>query len=436
MPLARAYGGRGARHRLEPFLRRLGELAGKRLILFVHDPFAARQPFPDDFFRLVERYSTLGPITDWVPDLQGAKGLPVGAPPIEEMGAFIDPLASRLRLRMAYCNVARVEHRDREPKLLLSGYRERARRPGTTVILSPNEVGVAVFSGSAKRFPDDLRQQEWFPVVNPPLLDEALEHKWLLNELLHGTPSAKLLAPRLPVGLGMVSGQEIRAFSDHLQAPGGFPLAVLEPSLQSLYPGRRFLDRTALRALAARQPERHAPRELLDELLCPSISHRYEEITGYHGKQLDNFLRTPAARVQDHGDGTFHFSAPYPFLETTVSLLRPYVEARPIRSRKTGKLHRGALRVVTLDRKIVAAVHHLVTEPDDGTFQDLGRPEVATFYEAASAEDEAMLQEQLGPFVRELEEQSEARIRGAEDTGMLLRAWVRRHGDYAVDLRH
>src|SRR5207249_3078509 len=152
-----------------------------------HDPFQARQTFPDDFFDLVQRCAEYGPITDWVPDLQAQFQ---GAwdngrtPEVEQMGLFLDPLARRLRLRLGYCTTVRVDYQDHSPKVLLSGYRERARRPGTTVILSPEEIGVVVYSGASDRFPEGLKQQEWFPVVNPHLLDRLLESKWLLAELL------------------------------------------------------------------------------------------------------------------------------------------------------------------------------------------------------------------------------------------------------------
>ncbi len=425
--LAGAYGGRAAASRLEPCLRKFGELAERRRILFVHDPFSDRQPFPDDFFNLVETYAAYGPITDWVPDLQSAR-TPVGGarrPGLEEMGAFLDPLARRLRLRLAYCSTARVDYQHGEPKLLLSGFRERARQDGTSAILSPEDVGVLVFTGAAARFPDDLRNQDWFPVVNPPVFDELLEHKWLVPALLQGTRGASFLPRRIPVGMGLRSRAEIQAFATDLQAPGGFPLAVLEPSLQSLLPGLRYLDRTALRALASHQPESRVRPELAESLLAPSVSHAYEEIGSYRGKQLDNLLRTRHAKVHDHGDGTFHFSAEYPFLECTVSLLREFVEARPVRSRRTGKLHRGTVRVVLFERKIVAAVHHLGLEPDDGTFRDLNRPDVPSFHEAASPEDEATLQEALGLFAGELEREFDRRRKEPDPIRALLSDWLR-----------
>jgi hypothetical protein len=410
--LASAYGGApAARARLKPYLQRLAELAAGKLILFVHDPFRPRPTFPDSFFDLAQRYAAFCPITDWVPD---------------EIGMFLEPLAGRLRARLGYCAAARVDYQGGQPKVLLSGYRDRARRPPKTVILSPEDIGVVVFSGASDRFPDDLKSQSWFVNVNPPLLDRALEHKWLLPTLLEGTSAASRLPRSLPVGLGFRTAAEITEFTGALHGPNGFPVAVMKPSHTSLSPGVRFLDRTALRALALRQPERRLPAPEGEKLLAPRIEHTYEEVSGYRGKLLDNMLRTPGARVHDHRDGTFHFSAPYPFLECTVSTLQEYVEARPLRSRRTGKLHRGSLRVVIFDRKIVAAVYRLGHEVDDGTFRDLTRPGVRVFHEGASPEEEAGIAWQLLPFAEELERRIQQRVRSDADLDALRRAWVQR----------
>jgi hypothetical protein len=435
--LASAYGGKAAaRSRLRPYLERLGEVAGGRRILFLHDPFSEGQTFPDDFFNWVQRFIQYGPITDWVPDLEAARRQRVqsdGAPEVEQMGVFLDPLAARLRLKIAYCATARVDYEvadgEHRPRLLLSGYRERARRRPNSVILPPEEVGVLVFSGASARFPDGLTRQSCFPVVNPPPLDRFLENRWLLPLLLEGTPSAALLPRWIPVGMGMRTGAEVMDFTRELNAPGGFPLAVLKPSHANLSPGVRFLDRTALRALAARQPQRRLPPRLAEELLAPRVSHSYEEVSGYRGKLLDNLLRTRGAEVHDHGDGTFHYSAPYPFLQATVALLQEYVEARPIRSRRTGRFHRGILRVVMFDGKIVAAIYRLDPETDNGIFHDLTRAESQLFYEGAPPEEEAALQAQLGPFVEEVERQFRARAQTAADLERLREAWVAQQVD-------
>lgn len=426
--LAAAYGGgAAARARLRPYLESLGKVAAGKRVLFVHDPFSIRQPFPDDFFHWVHRFARYGPITDWVPDLAEHSRQPTEpgrVPELDQMGAILDPIASRLKIRIGYCTVARVDRQNGSPMVLLSGYRERARRQGTSVILPPEEIGVVVFSGASERFPDDLRTQTWFPVVNPPLLDRLLECKWLLPTLLEGTPAARLLPGWIPVGVGLRSAAEIREYSANLQSPSGFPVAVLKPSHASLSPGIRYLDRTALKALAARQPEQRISASDLKELLNPRIAHSYDELSAYNGKQLDNLLRTPGARVHDHRDGTFHYSAPYPFLETTVAMLRDFIESRPIKSRRTGKLHRGALRVVMLGSAVVAAVYRLDQEPDDGRFRDLARPDLPTFVEAASLDDEARLQEQLAPFVDELDRQFNARVRTRSDLARLRDNWV------------
>ncbi|HTE17374.1 MAG TPA: hypothetical protein VK689_03205 [Armatimonadota bacterium] len=433
-----AYGGKAAaRARLRPYLQRLGEVAQGKLILFIQDSFAAGQTFPDDFFDLVQRFIAYCPITDWVPDLQVDRrrdGNAYRTPEVEQIGVFLDPLAGRLRLKIAYCSSARVDYQRAEsvrarsassrPMVLLSGFRERARRKETSVILAPEEIGVGVFSGRGERFPDDLKQQEWFPLVNPPLLDALLENKWLLPLLLEGTPAARMLPRWMPVGMGLRTAAEVMEFTNSLHAPNAFPLAALKPSHFRLSPGLRFLDRTALRALAARQPEHRLPARQAEALLSPRIAHSYEEISRYRGKLLDNLLRAPGAEVHDHGDGTFHYSAPYPFLETTVAVLQEYVEARPIRSRRTGKFHRGSMRVVIFDRKIVAALYRLDQEVDDGTFRDLTRPDVSTFFEGVAPDEEAALQEQLGSFIDELERQFAARVRSEEDLRLLREHWI------------
>jgi hypothetical protein len=426
--LGTAYGGKAeARQRLGPYLERLGELAGGRRILFVHDLFTTGQTVPDDFFDLVQKYIRYGPITDWVPDLQDYRRRQwdtPSTPPIEQMGVFLDPLAARQKLKLAYCTSARIERAKGLPMVLLTGYRERARQQPTSVVFPPEEIGVVVFSGPSERFPDDLKYQDWFPLVNSPVLDRFFENKWLLPALMQGTPVARYLPEWVPVGMGMRSAAEVRDFLADREAPSGFPLAVLKPSHLGLSLGVRFLDRKALRALAARQPDERLPSGLALELLSPQVAHTYDEISAYRGKQLDNLLRTPGARVHDHGDGTFHYSAPYPFLESTVAILQEYIEARPIRSRKTGQLHRGYIRVVLFDRKVVAALYRLDQEPHDGTFRDLTRQDVRTFFEGASPEDEAELQAQLGAFFEEFERQFRGRIRSEADLDNLRDRWV------------
>ena len=426
--LASAYAGKtAARDRLRPYLQRLGEVAGGKTILFVHDLFTTGHTFPDDFFNWVQRYIAYSPITDWVPDLQEYRRRQWDTPrtpEVEQMGVFLDPLAARLRLKIAYCNAARVQHQNGRPRLLLSGYREKSRQHGESVIVDPAQIGVAVFSGPSERFPEDLKHQDWFPVVNPPVLDQLFENKWLLPALLEGTPAERLLPRWIPVGMGLRTGPEVREFVDALHGPSDFPLAVLKPCHLGLSLGVRFLDRTALRALIARQPETRLPARLAEELLDPLIDHSYEEVTSYRGKQLDNLLRAKGAGVHDHGDGTFHYSAPYPFLESTVGILQEYVDSLPVRSRKTGQVHRGYLRVVLFDGKVVAALHRLDAEPDVGTFRDLTRQEVKTFFEGATPEAEAVIQDQLSPFFAEVERQFEARIRSEEDLIRLRDRWV------------
>ncbi len=425
--LTAGYGGQaGARARLRPYLERLGEIADGRKILFHHDPYHARQSFPDDFFNLVQQYVACGPLTDWVPDLDAtARGASLGRTPgLEEMGVFLDPLAGRLRLSIGYCSVVRVDYQTGEPKLLVSGYRERVRQRGTTKIFAPDEIGVLVFSGNSARFPDDLKRQDWFPTLNPPLLDQVLEHKWLPSFLLQGLPEEALFPRMVPVGMGLRTNHEIAAFARDLSLPSGFPSAVLRPSLQGLYPGARFLDRTALRSLAARQPDHRTPHGLAEELLLPRVSHSYEEISGYRGKVLDNLLRTAGAEVLDHGDGSFHFNAPYPFLESTVGILQEFLDAEPLRSKRTGKLHRGSLRAVLFDGKLVSAIYRFDAESAEGTFRDLSRPEVPVFYEAAPPEQEEAIEGQLSGLARALDEQVTARVHSAGDVESLLRRWL------------
>ncbi|MFN3651233.1 MAG: hypothetical protein ACK47B_16780 [Armatimonadota bacterium] len=426
--LGEAYGSRStAAARLAPMLRRLAELAGGRTILLACDSYASRLPFPDAFFDLVEKHAPYCPITDWVPDLQaypGQRWQQGAAPELEQLGEFLDPLAARQRVKLAYCATARVDFPGESPKLLLAGFKRRSRDRATTVILDPAEIGLLVFSGASDRFPDDFRFAAWFPNVNGYLTDRLLENKWLVPALLENTPAARLLPRWIPVGMGLRTAQEVGEFTQALESPHGFPVAVLKPSHQSLAPGRRFLDRTALRALGARQPKQRLTQRVALDLLMPRVVHSYEEITAYRGKLLDNLLRTPGAKVHDHGDGTFHFSAPYPFLESTVSLLQEYVDARPIRSRKTGKYHRGSLRVALFDGKIVAAFYRLDAEPDDGTFRDLTRPDVRTFCEAVSPDEEAALQAELGPFVAAIQSRA-AELVTEDDLDALRRNWIR-----------
>lgn len=426
--LASAYQGKAAaRDRLRPYLQRLGEVGRGKTILFVHDLFTTGQTFPDDFFNWIQRFIAWGPVTDWVPDLQEYRKRQwdtPSTPQVEQMGLFLDPLAAKLRLKIAYCSAARVQYQQGRPMLLLSGYRERARQRGESRVVAPDEIGVVVFSGPSERFPDDLREQSWFPLVNPPLLDEFFENKWLLPALIEGTSAERLLPKWIPVGMGLRTAAEIREFADGLHAPAGFPLAVLKPSHLGLSLGVRFLDRTGLRALIARQPERRIPSHLAEECLDPCIAHSYEEVTAYRGKQLDNLLRTPGAAVHDHGDGTFHYSAPYPFMESTVGVLQEYVEARPVRSRKTGQVHRGYTRVVMFDGKVVAALHRLDREPEDGSFRDITRQDVTTFFEGAAPEEERELEEQLRPFFQEVERQFHARVRTHDDLVRLRDRWV------------
>lgn len=432
--LAAAYGSQGsARQRLRPYLQRLGELANGRRILFVHDPFSSPFPFPDDFFNLVQQFTQYGPFTDWVPDLQSQSSRRSRegeeTPEVEQMGVFLDPLASRLRLKIAYCSAARVDQQGTEgmprPMVLLSGFRERARHRATSAILEPETIGVLVFTGSAARFPDDLKEQPWFQVVNPPLLDHLFECRWLLPFLMRNSEHARLFPRWVPIGMGMRTGEELMDWVRSLHPPNGYPLAVLKPSHTNLEPHVRFLDRTALRALAARQAARRLPYNLAEELIEPRVSHSYEEITGYRGKMLDNLLRTPGAEVHDHGDGTFHYSAPYPFLESTVGYLQEYVESAPIRSRRTGKFHHGGLRVVLFDRKIVSAIYRLDPEPDDGSFREPPRGGAGRWFEAAPPEVEERLQAQLEPFVVEMERRFEAKIASVSDLADLRREWTR-----------
>jgi hypothetical protein len=420
------------RDRLVPYLQQLGELANGKRILFLSDPFNAGHTFPDDFFNYVQRYASYGPVTDWVPDLAQARRMyrdTSSADEVEEIARHLDPLAVRLRLPLGYCAGARVELQEGSPKLLLSGYRERGRQQPQSVVLAPEDVGALVFGGRTERFPDDLRQQPWFPVLNPPVFDRLLESRWLVAYLLEGTKASELLPRWLPVGMGLRTSEEIRHFAASLQAAGGFPVAVLKPSQQGPSSAVRFLDRTALRALAARQPERRLPLSLAEALYTLRLLHSYEEISAYRGKLLDNLLRTRGAAVHDHGDGTFHFSAPYPFLENTVAVLQEYIEARPIRSRRTGELHRGQLRVVLWDDRLVAAVYRLERERDDGTFRDLARPEVKVFYEPVSGEEEELLKEQVVPFFAELRRQFTGRVQSLDDLDRLCRRWVQEQTD-------
>jgi hypothetical protein len=431
--LAAGYGGQGAaRARLRPYLERLGALAGGKRVLFLHDAFTAPFPYPDDFFNLVQQFAEYAPVTDWVPDLQSelnseASG-PAPAPEAGEMGAFLDPLAARLRLKLGYCTGARVDELGTEgmprPMVLLSGYRERARQQGASVIVEPGTIGAVVFTGASSRFPDDLKRQDWFPVVNPPLLDRLFECRWLPGMLLRGAPVARMLVPSIPVGMGMRTASEVLEWVRGLHAPGGFPLAVLKPALVNLSSRARYLDRVALRALAARQSARRLPPRLGEELLEPRVSHTYEELSSYRGKVLDNLLRTPGAEVHDHGDGTFHFSAPYPFLEATVGHLQQYVESAPVRSRRTGRYHRALLRVVMFDRKVVSALYHMDQEADDGTFRDLTVPGANTFPEAAEPAVAARLQEALGELITELEARFAERVQGPGDLAQLRAEWL------------
>ncbi len=242
--------------------------------------------------------------------------------------------------------------------------------------------------------------------------------------LLQGTPAASLLPEWIPVGMGFRTRDEVRRFADSLDGPGGFPRAVVKPSHLALSLGVRFLDRPALQALALRQPAQRLPARDVERLLRPRVVHRYEEVNSYRGKQLDSLLRTPGAEVRDHGDGTFDFSAPYPFLESTVGILQEYVECRPIRSSRTGRLHRGYLRVVLLGGEIIAALYRLDQEPDDGSFRDITRQDVPTFFEGAPPAVEEELRRELVPFFAAFEGEFFARVQAPADLDRLRDRWI------------
>jgi hypothetical protein len=423
-----AYGGRSSeRDRLESYLRRLAEAACGRRILFLQDPFESGQPVPEDFFSLVQKYAAFGPIIDWVGELQEhrrSRHTPERRARADRLTAEIESAARRLRVPLAWCGAARLEQQEGSTLLLVSGYRERFRQQGVSRVVSPDEIGLVAFQGPTQRFPEALGGQSEFPVVNPPLLDRVFDNRWLPTALLESTPASRFLPRWIPVGMGLRTAGEVREFTDSLSAPAGFPLAVLKPS----HPGRslalRFLDRIGRRALEARHPARRLPSRALRELLNPRLIHTYDEITAYRGKQLDNLLRLPGAEVLDHGDGTFRFAAPYPFLESTVALLQEYVEEQPVRSRRTGRLHRGYLRAQVLGGELLAAIHVLDEEPDDGTFRDLTRPGVRTLREGASQEEVEELRPVLQSFIRELEHQIDGRIRTAADLQRLRDRWI------------
>ena len=108
-----------------------------------------------------------------------------------------------------------------------------------------------------------------------------------------------------------------------------------------------------------------------------------------------------------------------------MGVLQECVEPRSVRSRRTGRFHRGYLRVVMFDGKIVAAIYRLDPEPDDGTFHDPTRTDAPALYEAAPPDEEARLQEQLGPFVGEIERQFREQIHTDADLTALKQRWLR-----------
>ena len=333
-------------------------------------------------------------------------------------------LARRHRLDCAYCDHLEVVEQAGELRLLATNYRTRYGRVGESRYLRPDEVGALAYSGLSERFPHGLRGRSWFPVVNPPPTDRFFESKWLLPALVEGTPASECLPREIPVGMGLRTAAETRAFVDELSPRPGFPRCVVKPNHLAESIGIHFLELEAAYALAAAQPAERLPRRRAEALWRPLIAHEYDEVLEYNGKQLDALLHAPNARVEPGAGGEFRYLAPYPFLESTVGLLQEFVDGEPFPSRRTGKRHKGYLRVMFFDGQLIGALRRLLTAPDDGRWRDLTAPEVETFLEPAEPAEEERLQVDLERFFSVVEERFAARCASSEDLEAFAREWA------------
>ncbi len=422
--LAGSGGRAAARTRLRPLVRHLGEIAqGRRVILLRGDARSAPTR-PADFFSVAQRFRAFCPMLDWVPDQQAAalRDSPPRASNVDDWISLLEPVASRMKVRLGGCTGIGVDESAPGAALLLSGYRERGRQRGASVVMPADEVGAVLLLGPVESVPrgsESLEQIQW---LNPPLLDELLDNRWLVTSLVDGAPSGSLLAPWIPVGMGLRTADEVRRFSLEVAPSNSGAVAALTPSHRSVGTRSRVLDRTAVLALAARQPERRLLAEELASVLSPRLVHTYEEVTGYRGSQLDALLRTPDGRVTDQGDGTFQFSAPYPFIENTVGVLRQYVDTRPVRCRRTGRNHRATIQAAVLGDQVLSCWYDFKPQEfEDSSTRDV---RVTPTMEPTPSETLGELQDALGPFVKELSSQFFARVQSRGDLRRLRDRWI------------
>ena len=424
---AAAYGTvREARDRIWVYLERLATLAAGKRILFLFDPYATAHTAPRDLLRLVSEQAAYAPQAAWIDELKEYRQQHADRRALDTAGLteVLERLTRRHRIPCGYCDRLELEERHGEQQLLLTNYRRRFRDVGESVFLPPAEVGVLVFSGLYERFPFLLREQAPFPVVNEPLVDLFFECRWLLPALLKGSVEAQKLPRELPIGMGLRAADEVRAFVDDVSPRAGFPRCVSKPNHLGHSIGIEFLTHEEAYALADRQPKRRISRERAAELLAPPVVHQYDELLAYGGKQLDALLHHPEARVEPGDGGAFRYVAPYPYFESTVGLLQEFVDGQPILSRRTGKQHKGYMRIVFFDGRVLGAMYRLVDEPDDGAWRNLLSPDVETFLESVPEEEEALLQEDLSSFFGEVERRFEASVGGEADLRRMRQDWV------------
>lgn len=435
--------------RLKRYVEILNELAGNKLIIYREGGFSHGLSFiPEN--DIIRNFANIHPTTYWVNDqLQyQQRNRTRKTYDFKKTQHFLhkavrDLRESGINVNILFCD----DFREEDGLYIAEGARDTPDRNKKDIPLKPSDIGLYFQHGDV-HYPEFLLGNSLFPVIDNPFIDQAFSNKLFIRYFLQNTEFEELLPEYVYVGMGMNSKKTINDFlkgcSDSEQS------VVLKPILGMRGVGIKFLGKQdVVQMFELDEPQKDYDLKELESMINEdTIPLRWKDLASIDetfmmedlavgsglfglsdgfvdflevglGKGREDFFR--AIKLSGKSDDIavhMHLSHPkyqiHPVIYHYISILEKYVEPE-LRQSQQGTYHQGYIRLLILDKKIIAGLYRSPQESYDGEFINLNEPNVRTTFEPMDEKTEAELSDIVQGLIPKFEERFNREVSSFED---------------------
>ncbi len=401
-PALRSYGGK---ERIDRYLKKISDFAGGGILQLYGfwDKIISGYVLPKPLVNLAEEK---GGFVDWIPHLVEKVERLADLDHCYGESQLFEPSMNRLGVPYYHADGLSSEG----GKVTAKNFRRKYKEQGETVVLD-DRIHLIVFRGSYELRPKCIKDEipEGFKVINNPMYDRILQSKWYISQLMRHTGFEQYFPPQLIIGMGMTGPEQLLDFSEQYNRNRN-PSFVRKPSHGRYGTAIIFFGQEEVASLTEhikKSPE--SPYEILRQEKEGVVDPHYWKCLFEEGISVLKNNDGQEVRISDLdkevSSQILASQIPMPIFEYTTNILQPYINAMPVRSKKTGELHQGYVRALICGDELIGAVHRFPEQPNSSEFVDLNRREVKTLYQPVSPEEETLLEQILIPLFAEYEKQ-------------------------------